>query len=170
MNIKNFFNSNFNNSNNKFTKIIGALGIAVVVLIIFQAGFYVGYHNNSFRDRWDNRYSRELKDPRSPFAPFMMRGAEVINPHGAFGQIISKNLPRLMVQGPNRAEEVVLIHDKTIIRKFKNLGSTSDLVIGEEIIAIGEPNDNGEIEANLIRIMPRMNASTTGPRMNNFIK
>lgn len=169
MNIKNFLNSRLN-SNNKVSKVVGALIIALIVLIIFQAGFYVGYHNNSFRDRWDNRYSRGLQDPTSPFAPFMMRGDEIINPHGALGTIISKNLPRLMVQGPNRAEEIVLIHDKTIIRKFKNLASTSDLVVGEEIIAIGDPNDNGEIKANLIRIMPHINASSTRPRMNNFFK
>ncbi len=165
MNIKNFLNSN-----NRVSKIIGALGIALLVLVIFQAGFFVGFHNNSFRDRWDNRYSKDLNDPRSPFAPFMMGKNEIINPHGAFGQIITKNLPRIMVQGPNRAEEVVLIKDKTVIRKFKNLASTSDLIVGDEIIAIGEPNDNGEIEASLIRIMPHITATTSMMRGGNFIR
>jgi hypothetical protein len=103
-----------------------------------------------------------MNDPRSLLAPFMQRGDE-INPHGAVGEIVSKNLPKIMVKGPNRAEEIVNINSDTSIRKFRNVASTNDLAIGEQVIVIGEPNSVGEIDAVMIRIMP-LPPSTTTPR------
>ena len=154
MNINNYFQSN-----NKLSKIILILSVVVVALAIFQSGMFIGYRQATFSNRWDSRYERGLNDPKSPFAPFMMMEGGV-NPHGAFGQIVSKNLPKLLVKGPRNAEEIVVLDNNTSIRKLRNIASTSDLTIGKEIIVIGEPNDEGEIRAKLIRIMPDNSSSS----------
>lgn len=129
-------------------------------MIIFQAGFFVGYHKASFINNWDNRYLGNSKYPRSAYSPFMMmRRGDEINPHGALGQIISINLPKLMVKGPNRAEITASINSDTSIRRMREEASSSDLTIGQNVIIIGEPSNDGEIDAKLIRILPTTNFS-----------
>ncbi len=166
MNIKNLFQAS------NTSKIILTLVALLVLLLIFQAGMFVGYNKGSFTSRWDDRYFRGpngQKDFRSPMFEMMQRG-DGINPHGAFGEIISKDQSRLIVKGQNTAEEIININTDTIIRKHRDLASTSDLVIGGNVVIIGEPNANGEIDAKLIRIMPVSPefASTTLPKANYY--
>ena len=161
MNIKKYFQKD------PVSKIILILSIILVILVVFQAGFLVGHYKGTFVNNLNDRYYRGMGDPRSFLAPFMQRGDE-INPHGAAGEIISKNLPKIIVKGQGRAEEIININSKTDIRKFRNIASTSDLTVGENIVAIGEPNDNGEIDAKIIRIMT-FSGSTT-PRMMMFTR
>ncbi|MFA6554654.1 MAG: hypothetical protein WCS89_04090 [Candidatus Paceibacterota bacterium] len=148
MSIKTFFQTN------SVSKIIGGLGILLIALVIFQAGAFVGYHKGAFSSNWNNNYMmRDADDPRSFFAPFMHRGDD-INPHGAVGEIVSMNLPLVMIKGPNRAEEVIIVGTSTTIRNFRQTVSASDLSIGSQVVVIGEPNDKGQIQAELVRIMP----------------
>ncbi len=163
MNTNNFF------QNNKSQRIILILAIIVIALGLFEAGHELGYRKGSFSRQWDERQYRQFSNSRSPFSPFMMMGQEP-NPHGAIGQIITKNPPRLIVQGQNKIEEIIVFDDKTSIRKFRDNASTSDLIVGANIVVFGEPNDDGEIKARLIRIMPDANSSSTSfmPHFNNF--
>ena len=157
--------------NNRSQKIILILAIIIIALGIFQAGHEVGYRKGSFSRQWSERQYRQFSESRSPFSPFMMMGQEP-NPHGALGQIITKNLPRLIVQDQNKIEEVIVVDNNTLIRKFRNNASTSDLTIGANVVVFGEPNDNGEIKARLIRIMPDLTSSSTSfiPHFNNNLK
>jgi hypothetical protein len=159
MNIKNFFQSN------SVSKMILALSILLVVLVVFQAGFFVGYHKGVFTNDWGNNYMMRGPDnsPRAFFAPFMNDGDD-INPHGAVGEIISVNLPTIVIKGPGRAEEIAIVDSNTTIRNFQQLASTSDLIVGRSVVIIGEPNGKGQINASLIRIMPvpkMMSSSST---------
>lgn len=138
---------------NSISKLVVALLILLVILVIFQTGFMVGYHKGVFSSNLDRNYMRGPSDPRSFFEPFMHDGDDV-NPHGAVGEIISMNLPVIMIKGPRMAEETVLINTGTTIRNFRQMASTSDLTVGKSVIVIGAPNEKGEIEASLIRIIP----------------
>lgn len=149
MTIKSYF------QNNKASKIMAGLAVILISMIIFQAGFFVGYHKASFINKWDNRYLGNAKYPKSAYSPFMMmRRGDEINPHGALGQIVSINLPTFMVKGPNRAEITVNINSDTSIRKMRDEASSSDLIIGQNVVIIGEPSNDGDINAKLIRILP----------------
>jgi len=138
------------------SKMIISLLILLIILAIFQAGFLVGYRKGVFADNWGKNYTSHgmnTNDPRSYFSP-LFPDSDDVNPHGAIGQIVSMNLPTIMIKGPGRAEEVIVINKNTIIRNFKDIASTSDLTIGKPLIVIGQPQENGEISASLIRIMP----------------
>lgn len=152
MNIKTFFTSNSS------SRVVTVLIIILAVLMIFQGGFMVGYRKGVFTSNLDRRYMngnmmRGPGDNRPFFAPFM-HGDDDVNPHGAIGEIVSINYPSILIKGPGRAEEIIVISDKTTIRNFRQIASTSDLVVGKPVIVIGEPNKDGEIIASLIRIMP----------------
>lgn len=161
MNIKDFFKTNL------APKIILILSILLVALLIFQAGVVVGYRKGVFSNNWNKNYTvRGIDDPHSFLAPFMQRG-DGLNPHGAVGEIISINPPEIMIKGPGRAEEMVIVNQDTEIRNMRQIASTTDLGVGKFIVVIGSPNDKGEINASLIRIVPTppprpdMTATTT---------
>jgi len=148
MNIKTFFQSN------SISKIILILSVLLIILVVFQAGFLVGYNKGVFSNNWSKNYMmRGPDDTRSFFAPFMHDDDDV-NPHSAAGEIVSINLPTIVIKGPGRAEEIVIIGNDTTIRNFRQSASTSDLVVGKSVVVIGQPNDKGQINASLVRIIP----------------
>jgi len=135
------------------SKIMLGIGILLVVLLIFQAGIYFGARKASFACHWDNAFFGRNNDPRSPLAPF--RRFDPINPHGVVGSIVSVRLPSMMVRGDRSSdEEIVNIGPETIIRRFRENASTTDLLPGQDVIVVGESDETGGIRASLIRIMP----------------
>lgn len=77
------------------------------------------------------------------------------NAHGAVGKIIKVELPTVVVfDGKDLTEKVIVIDDKTEIRKMRDIVSIDDLKLDEHIIVIGSPNSSGQIEAKLIRFIP----------------
>ncbi|MBU6231160.1 MAG: hypothetical protein KGI45_02740 [Patescibacteria group bacterium] len=141
---------------NKMTatsKIILALAALLVILLSFQAGVTVGYRRGSFATNADTGMVREFQNPRSFFASFFHDGDDS-NPNGAVGRIISVSLPTFMLKGPT-SEQIVNISPTTTIRIFRDLASSSALQAGQEAIVIGNPGENGQINAVFVRIMPR---------------
>ena len=66
--------------------------------------------------------------------------------------------------GWDNVEKSVLITDDTEIREFRNLIKPEDLKVNDLVIVIGSPNNTGEIQAKLIRLMPaNMMGTTTTP-------
>jgi hypothetical protein len=136
-----------------FVQLLSVLSILLVAWIIFAAGMLIGYHKASFSKDRDEAYRTSLGSPNSPFAP-LMRDADDADPHGAMGQIVSVDLPLIMIKGPSSAEQVVILSSSTMIRLLRGTASTSDLKSGEYAIAIGAPNSTGEIQASFVRIIP----------------
>ena len=61
---------------------------------------------------------------------------------------------KLAPLSPENTEKVVRIESDTVIRKLRDTIQLSDLQVGDMIVAIGSPGDNGEIDAKLIRDLP----------------
>lgn len=147
MNIKEFTQSK------RFAKIIYVIGGLLIALVVFQAGIFVGYRIATFSMNWDRARGANIHDPRSIFAPFG-RDMDSMNPHGAIGEIISIQLPQIMVKGPSGNEVIVLMGTTTSIRNMRQEVSTSDLQLGQHIVTVGSPDEEGQIHATLIRIVP----------------
>ena len=83
---------------------------------------------------------------------------EFTNSNGIFGQIItiSNNVLTVKDNDGDNTEKNILVNDKTtIILQRKNI-KLSDLKVDDNIVVIGEPDNIGEIQAKLIRVMPAM--------------
>ena len=143
-----------------FTKMLVLLGVLLVAWVIFAAGIFVGYHKASFSKDWDDSYRQGMMNPNSPLAPFINNDDEV-NPHGAIGEIVSVNFPEIMIKRPQNAEQIVIISSSTTIRMIHGMASTSEISAGQFAVAIGEPNNKGEIQASFIRILPPLPNGTT---------
>ena len=135
--------------------ILYGIGIVIIVLVIFSAGVSVGFHKASFGRNWGDNYSKNFGngDRGWPLGgPEMMNSFP--NAHGVNGKIIKIELPTVIVADRDNLEKVVLIKDDTKIQRMRENITTDDLKIDDFIVVIGSPNNQGQIEAKLIRIMP----------------
>ena len=79
---------------------------------------------------------------------------EMPNAHGAIGKIIKIEFPNIVVLDKDQTEKVVVIKDDTNILERRDKVTENSLVVDKFIIVIGNPNNQGQIEAKLIRIIP----------------
>jgi len=132
-------------------RILGGIGIVIVVLLIFSAGVTVGFHKASFGRAWGENYARNF----GMMPNRQMFGRDNFpNASGAIGKIIKIELPTIIVQSKDNTEKVVLIKDDTKIQEMMSVVKASNLAIDDYVVIIGSPNKQGQIEAKLIRIMP----------------
>lgn len=133
--------------------ILMGLGIAVIALLIFQAGQIVGYRKARFAGNFGNNFERNFLGPRSGGIKVLFNGG-MPGGHGAAGEIITINLPQIIVSGPDNVEKIISVGTTTQIHRFREEIGADDLKTGDFIVVLGSPNESGQIEAKLIRIMP----------------
>jgi len=136
-------------------RILPTLGFACIAFIIFWAGMAVGYKKAMFSYRWHSNYAQQFAQNGSPFAlPSDSDEDNMPNPHGAFGMIVSVHLPTMMIKGPVEAEKTIIITNDTTVRDIHNQAASTTLINGQNVVVIGEPDDQGRIVASFIRILP----------------
>ena len=148
-NFKEFFQSK------KFTQALYGVGVAIAVLFVFQAGVFVGYKKASFSHRGGDNYFRafgERKHKGIFYKDALQKDFSVA--HGSMGKIISLDLPSFVIENSDNTEKIALISEKTVVRRFRETISPAELNIDDFVVVIGSPDDQGRIEARLIRLMP----------------
>ncbi len=136
-----------------FKIVIIGLATTIVILFIFALGLFVGYRKASFSLNWGENYHRNFGGPRNGlFGPF--DGRDYIDAHGVFGQIIKIDSSTLVIKGQNNVERVILVNDGTTINKFQDTITSANLKTDDFIVVVGEPNNDGQIVAKLIRVLP----------------
>lgn len=150
--IKKVFNSKF------FKFATYSFGILFIFFLIFQAGMIAGYKKVSFGRDWGDNYTKNFGSPHQSFKMKNQNFGDfrnMPNAHGAIGQIIKVEIPIIIVaDGKDQTEKIIIIDDKTEIRKMRDFVSKDELRLGEHIVVIGSPNSSGQIEAKLIRFIP----------------
>ncbi len=146
----------------KATRVVQIIGVAIVALVIFQAGMFVGFKKASFAYRFGDNYTRAFGGHRDGMSKnFLER--DFPSAHGTIGKIIKINLPTVIIEGKDNLEKIVVIKNNTDIRLFRDVATTTDLKIDTSVMVLGTPNSAGEIEARLIRIMPADMDKTSNP-------
>jgi len=144
-----------------FKKTLLALGAVIVLLGVFKLGILVGYKKAGFSYKWGEQYHRNFGGPRGGFFGNIRRGfgdKDFINAHGTFGSIIrldsttSTALSILVIKGKDDLEKTILVSDKTEIGSRRQAITIGDLKIDDQVVVIGSPNEQGQIEAKLIRL------------------
>jgi len=151
MNLKSFFQSK------TFKRILWGIGGLIVLLFVFRAGMIVGFKKASFSYQWGENYHRNFAGPRAGFFGDFMGGdfgKDFIDAHGVFGQIIKIDGSTLVIKGANEAEKIILLKDDTAVRRLRETIKPGDLKVDDNIVVIGSPNNAGQIEAKLIRVLP----------------
>ena len=143
--IKKVFESKVSN------KFLFAIGGIIILVATFSVGVSVGFHKASFGRAWGENYEKNF----GMMPNRQMFGRDNFpNAHGATGKVIKIELPTIIVQDKDNTEKVILIKDDTQIQERKNNITANNLKIDDFITVVGSPNEQGQIEAKLIRIMP----------------
>lgn len=145
-----------------FHRILIGVGALLVLLLTFQAGIFVGYHKAAFSFRGGDNYYRTFDEKKDVRGGFPMMG-DFPNAHGASGRIVSIQLPNIVIEDRDKVEKVVATNDRTVIRKFRGEAAMTDLAVGDIVVVIGNPNQNGQIDAEVIRLLPPPPTNAQGP-------
>ncbi len=143
-----------------------SLAAVLVLVLTFGAGMYMGFHKARFSYQWGENYHKNFGGPRSGFLEGF-GGKDLIDANGIAGQVIKVNpstnsgqAATLVIKGRDNTEKIILVKEDTAIMRFKESVKLSDIKTDDFIVAIGEPNDVGQIEAKFLRIMPPMSSSS----------
>lgn len=137
----------------KVKSMIIVIACFAVAALIFQAGEIVGFKKASFGKHWGENYEKNfgmVKYNR------MMGGMpdRLPNAHGAIGRVVKIELPNIIVTDKGGVEKVVVLDDDVLIKKGQDSVLTKDIAVNDFVVVIGSPNEKGQINARLIRIMP----------------
>ncbi len=144
--MKQFFNSQ------KYRRLIIWTGVIILLLLSFQGGVFVGFHKASMGFMVDQRYERAYGN-HIKSGPFGIPNDDFPEAHGAIGRVLSVHLPTIIVEDKN-TEKIVRIAPDTIIRKNRVKISEAQITTSDFVVVIGEPNDQQEINAKFIRMIP----------------
>lgn len=135
--------------------IVGLAGFVIVVLI-FSVGMFVGGTKARFSYRWAESYHKNFAGPREGFfgnwQGIPPLPGEFIEGHGAFGEIIKINDSDFVIKGQGDLEKIIILKEDTILEKGRTTIKKDNLKVGDQVVIIGSPNEQGQIEAKLIRI------------------
>ncbi len=144
-----------------FKRILVAVLVLLVALGIFQAGVFVGYKKASVHYRIGEQYygqmMRKGDRPRGDKSGQMMRGMmPPVFPgtNGIVGEVVSVGTSSIVVADPNGIEKVVLIGTTVPVKRFKEKIKVSEVNAGDRVVIIGASSATGEIQAELVRVMP----------------
>ncbi|MBI4991681.1 MAG: hypothetical protein HZB99_00485 [Candidatus Harrisonbacteria bacterium] len=138
-----------------FKIVLIAIGALIVMILVFKAGEFTGYRKARFSYKWGENYHRNFAGPKGGFFGDFRRSfgdRDYINAHGTFGSIIRIDGSTLIIKGKGEVEKTVLVSDKTTIDSRRESLKASDLKVDDQVVIIGSPNDQGQIEAKFIRV------------------
>lgn len=136
-----------------FHYILVGIGITVIALVIFQAGVFVGFRKASFSYERGERYYRAFGEMERGPMPGMMR-EEFPVAGGAVGKVIAMDPPLFTIEDRDGTEKIVRTDASTTLREARTTKPVTELREGDMVVIIGTPNDEGEVLAKLIRLMP----------------
>ncbi len=144
-----------------WVKSVKALAYAIGALLIFLAGMRVGELKAWFSYRWAESYSANFGEGANvpPHGGPMMGirprlPGRFFNGHGVYGEIMRVEGKRILVKDRDGSEKIVVITDKTTIRRGPVDISPKDVRPDQAIVVIGTPTDDGKVEASFIRLFP----------------
>jgi hypothetical protein len=144
-----------------FVTILCAVGVVLLMLVAFKAGEMVQSQKADFAYSWSQNYYPNFVG-RTATGPGPDGGSMMA--HGVFGPIISIDSPGLVVQDMNgNTEKDIMTSTDTVIRDLNSDIPFGDLEVNEQIVVIGSPDNSGQIEARLIRVIPAPSSLPLSP-------
>ncbi len=136
-----------------FTVTIIVIAAVLGLLLAFGLGVSVGFHKAKFSYQWGENYDRNFGGPKRGIIG-MFGGSNFMNAHGIAGSIIKIDGSTIIIKDGDSDERTVLINGRTVMREGSQSVKISDLHVDDNVIIIGNPDDSGQIQAELMRILP----------------
>lgn len=126
-----------------------AAGSGIVLVIVFAAGVFVGLDKARFSSRFGQNYVRNFGGSQR-----FISDRDFMNAHGSAGQIIKIEGNIITVKNQGGAEKNIIADSQTTIEKMRQQIKLGDLKVDDFVVAIGKPDNQGQIQAKLIRVLP----------------
>jgi hypothetical protein len=146
--------------NDAAIKVIKIILVFIILITVFGLGVFIGETKVRFSFRWLENYHKNFAGPREGFVndwqklPFPP--GDILEAHGTFGKIIKINGTDFVIEGKDTVERIIKINENTVIRSFRDMSSSlklSDLKSGDYVVIIGSANEEGQIDAQFIRVL-----------------
>lgn len=139
------------------------LGGVAIFLAAFGLGMAFGYEKAMFAGRWGDNYYRNFygRAPGGFMGPMMDHAPW--NAHGVVGTVIDVSSSTISVRDNNNNERSIAILPSTVIRRMNDTISLASVAAGDHITAIGEPNDQGQIQGRFIRVLTASSSALLPP-------
>jgi hypothetical protein len=145
-------NQSKKHTHNYFIFICGAIALLLL-------GFIGGQSFERARIRhfigWTNNYERNFfGNQQMPLQNQMMRDLppDSFRTHAILGKILTAEASKISVQSDDGVEQSIQITNTTAIRHNNDNAKVNDLKNGQRVAIFGQPNNQGQIAATLIRI------------------
>ena len=138
---------------------LGGLIILMILIIVLKIGIEVGYKEAYFSSKLGDNYSKNFLGERGQMMNFLSSG--IPGGHGASGTVVRVTPPTMLVATQDNLEKTIRWNDDTTVRKYRNSVDGSEIKVNDSVVVIGYPNDDGEIVARLIRIVPNATSTAT---------
>ena len=144
----------------KFKTAAVIVGVLVCALVIFALGISVGVHKGRFSCNWGKNYEQNFmgqfgdRDNRGfmPAPPMELGNKGFRNAHGISGIIVSISDNKIIIKDRNNQENTIAVTGKTLIKSGQSDLKITDLKSGDNIVVMGQPDNSGVVNADLIRI------------------
>jgi hypothetical protein len=138
---------------NKNIIIVISVGI-ILVIVSFYTGTRFGVNKNSAQLRPGGQFINNSQ--RNGPGGMNTRG----NLGGAVsGDILSKDANSITLKMRDGSSMIVFVATSTQVMKSTS-GTATDLIIGEQVVVMGQPNLDGSVNAQSIQIRPTMSTTT----------
>jgi hypothetical protein len=131
---------------------IVALIWLVFLLLFFRLAFNLGVRKGAYACKWSENYHRNFGGPSGE--NMMMDKDPSMPSHGVFGQVIGTATDTLIIKQNDGVETSVAVTDDTIIELLHQRVPLHEVHLYETVVVIGQPDENGRIEATFVRILP----------------
>ena len=137
-------------NNHPKTKLaVKILVLVIIAVLFFHLGVITGFKKASFYHRYNQQFSTFYRSEPNGFnRPFPKE-------YGNVGVVIKRDGNIVTIADIDNSEKKVKISSSTIIRHFDKNISSEVLNDDEATIVIGEADENGIIQAKLIRVLDR---------------
>ncbi|HLM83907.1 MAG TPA: hypothetical protein VK254_01685 [Candidatus Bathyarchaeia archaeon] len=139
------------------------VGVLVLMLVSFAGGVAVGFMKARFSYKFGENYERNFVG--RPFqgpgmmgrVPGGMMDGGFRNGHGIAGSIISVSNNTIVIKDRSGQENTITVGNNTLIKQGQNTIGVNDLKNDEKIVVMGQPGDDGTINADLVRVFENGN-------------
>lgn len=124
---------------------------------MLQLGINIGSSRGRFACNWAKNYQDNFGGPKGGFdRDFRFKPMnDFQNSHGIFGEIIKIEEDSIIINSREGSEKIININDSAIIKNLEKNSNSKELKLGDKIMIIGVPNEKGQIEAKLIRVLSK---------------
>jgi len=133
------------------------LGAALILVLTFACGVFVGLEKAEFSYQWGENYYRNFvggMPPAVPGVPLTIRlpsDRDYMNAHGITGELIKIDGNTLIIKDDDGTEKNIIVNDQTLYAKNRQTIKLSDLKINDSLVVIGSPDNQGQMQAKFIR-------------------